>query len=176
MRGTRRSDDDLEEAFETLGEILAERGQEVGRALGIGDRWLNAGPAGLIDLGLPDGLVGRVTVRRYGSLEIHLQAREDLICFTAFLGDEDARLRDEATDWCVRNWRYVSSSSPTATYASSTKTVSSSPSSPSTRPRTTNPSNDPDNLPRLSGMSRDTRPGCLATHQNALGASRTPTF
>ncbi len=124
--------DRLEEALETLGEILAERGQEVGllviggssllllgyidrptadvdvvglaahpgyvkaeelpqfladavgevgRALGIGDRWLNAGPAGLIDFGLPDGTAGRVTVRRYGSLEIHLPAREDLICF-----------------------------------------------------------------------------------------------
>ncbi len=33
---------------------------------------------------------------------------EPLIVFTALLGDEDARLRDEATDWCVRNWRYVS--------------------------------------------------------------------
>ena len=33
---------------------------------------------------------------------------EPLIVFTAFLGDEDARLRDEATDWCVRNWRYIS--------------------------------------------------------------------
>lgn len=33
---------------------------------------------------------------------------EPLIVFTAFLGDEDARLRDEATDWCVSNWRYIS--------------------------------------------------------------------
>jgi hypothetical protein len=33
---------------------------------------------------------------------------EPLIVFTAFLGDEDARLRDEATDWCIRNWRFVS--------------------------------------------------------------------
>jgi hypothetical protein len=33
---------------------------------------------------------------------------EPLIVFTAVLGDADARLRDEATDWCVRNWRYVS--------------------------------------------------------------------
>jgi hypothetical protein len=33
---------------------------------------------------------------------------EPLIVFTAFLGDADARLRDEATDWCVRNWRSVS--------------------------------------------------------------------
>lgn len=33
---------------------------------------------------------------------------EPLILFTAWLGDADPRLRDEATDWCIRNWRYVS--------------------------------------------------------------------
>ncbi len=33
---------------------------------------------------------------------------EPLILFTAWLGDEDPRLRDEVTDWCVRNWRFVS--------------------------------------------------------------------
>ncbi|CAN5774729.1 hypothetical protein BH24ACT3_BH24ACT3_05950 [soil metagenome] len=33
---------------------------------------------------------------------------EPLIVLTAFLEDEDPRLRDEATDWCIRNWRYVS--------------------------------------------------------------------
>lgn len=33
---------------------------------------------------------------------------EPLILFTASLGDEDPRLRDEATDWCIRNSRYVS--------------------------------------------------------------------
>jgi hypothetical protein len=33
---------------------------------------------------------------------------EPLILFTASLGDEDPRLRDEATDWCIRNWRFVS--------------------------------------------------------------------
>lgn len=33
---------------------------------------------------------------------------EPLIVFTSFLADRDARLRDEATDWCVRNQRYVS--------------------------------------------------------------------
>jgi hypothetical protein len=30
---------------------------------------------------------------------------EPLIMFTAALGDEDPRLRDEATDWCIRNGR-----------------------------------------------------------------------
>lgn len=33
---------------------------------------------------------------------------EPLILFTAWLGDADPRLRDEATDWCIRNWRHIS--------------------------------------------------------------------
>lgn len=33
---------------------------------------------------------------------------EPLLLFTAWLGDADPRLRDEATDWCLRNWRHVS--------------------------------------------------------------------
>lgn len=33
---------------------------------------------------------------------------EPLVIFTAGIGDRDPRLRDEATDWCVRNWRLVS--------------------------------------------------------------------
>ena len=33
---------------------------------------------------------------------------EPLIIFTAAIGERDPRLRDEATDWCVRNWRLVS--------------------------------------------------------------------
>jgi len=33
---------------------------------------------------------------------------EPLILFTAWLGDADPRLRDEAVDWCVQNWRHIS--------------------------------------------------------------------
>jgi hypothetical protein len=33
---------------------------------------------------------------------------EPLILATACLGDRDPRLRDEALDWCIHNWRYVS--------------------------------------------------------------------
>jgi hypothetical protein len=33
---------------------------------------------------------------------------EQLILFTAWLGDADPRLRDEATDWCISYGRYVS--------------------------------------------------------------------
>jgi hypothetical protein len=69
---------------DALPQFLADAVGEVGRALGVGDRWLNAGPAGLIDFGLPEGTAERVTVRRYGSLEVHLPAREDLICFKLY--------------------------------------------------------------------------------------------
>jgi hypothetical protein len=33
---------------------------------------------------------------------------EPLVIATASLEDEDPRLRDEALDWCIHNWRYVS--------------------------------------------------------------------
>jgi hypothetical protein len=33
---------------------------------------------------------------------------EPLIVFTAWLGDEDARLRDEVTDWCIRFGSWIS--------------------------------------------------------------------
>lgn len=33
---------------------------------------------------------------------------EPLIVFTSLLSDADPRLRDEATDWCVLNWRQIS--------------------------------------------------------------------
>jgi hypothetical protein len=57
---------------------------DVGRALGLDPRWLNAGPASLVDFGLPAGLGERVTVRRYGALELHLPGRFDLICFKLY--------------------------------------------------------------------------------------------
>jgi hypothetical protein len=64
--------------------FLAEAVREVGGALGLGAAWLNCGPAGLIDFGLPPGLEERVTVRRYGNLEVPVPAREDLICFKLY--------------------------------------------------------------------------------------------
>lgn len=68
----------------TLPSYLAEAVVEVGAALGLDDRWLNCGPAGLIDFGLPQGLADRVTVRSFGGLELHIPAREDLICFKLY--------------------------------------------------------------------------------------------
>ncbi|MGH3691317.1 MAG: hypothetical protein ACRDWD_16255 [Acidimicrobiia bacterium] len=69
---------------DSLPDFLQDAAREVGDAFGLGDRWLNTGPAGLIDFGLPPGLEERVTIRRYGGLEVHLPAREDLICFKLY--------------------------------------------------------------------------------------------
>jgi len=52
-----------------LPHFLAEAVRDVGDALGLAPTWLNAGPAGLIDFGLPPGLEERVEVRTYGALE-----------------------------------------------------------------------------------------------------------
>lgn len=69
---------------ETIPEPLAEAARDVGAALGLGDRWLNNGPASLFDFGLPAGFERRVTVRTYGSLEVHLPGRTDLIAFKLY--------------------------------------------------------------------------------------------
>jgi len=69
---------------EVLPEFLTTAVHEVGDALGLGDSWFNTGPAGLVEFGLPPGLEGRVTVRTYGGLEVHLPAREDLVCFKLY--------------------------------------------------------------------------------------------
>jgi hypothetical protein len=77
--------------------FLATAVAEVGDALGLGDRWLNGGPAGLLDLGLPAGLETRVTVRHYAALEVHLPAREDLVCFKLYAAvDQGPRSKHHA--------------------------------------------------------------------------------
>lgn len=69
---------------EPLPGFLADAVGDVADALGLERGWLNTRPAGLVDLGLPSGLAGRVEVRRYGTLEVHLPSRGDLICFKLY--------------------------------------------------------------------------------------------
>lgn len=77
--------------LDVLPVYLTEAAQEVAVALGLGPAWLNVGPAGLVDFGLPPGLEDRVEVRTYGGLVLHLPGRLDLICFKLYaaadLGD-----------------------------------------------------------------------------------------
>ncbi len=67
-----------------LPEFLSSAIEDVGDALGLGPTWMNSGLASLLDFGLPHGTENRVTVRRFGSLEVHLPAREDLVCLKLY--------------------------------------------------------------------------------------------
>jgi hypothetical protein len=63
---------------------LAEAVRDVAAALGLSETWLNNGPAALFDLGLPKGYETRITVQRYGGLEVHIAGRYDQLCFKLY--------------------------------------------------------------------------------------------
>ena len=69
--------------------LLAAAG-DVGVAAGVGENWLNAGPAGLMDLGLPAGFDDRAEVRRFGSLTLRIASRFDQICFKLYAAVDQA--------------------------------------------------------------------------------------
>ena len=69
--------------------LLAAAG-DVGVAAGVGENWLNAGPAGLMDLGLPAGFDERAEVRRFGSLTLRIASRFDQICFKLYAAVDQA--------------------------------------------------------------------------------------
>src|SRR5437016_1301839 len=58
--------------------------RDVGETLGVGDDWLNPGPASLLELGLPEGFAERVETRRFGRLTLHLASRSDQIYFKVY--------------------------------------------------------------------------------------------
>ena len=74
-------------SFTKLDEIpsaLAVAVADVGTALGLSTRWLNNGPASLMDLGLPDGWQDRLVQRSFDALTLHLLSRRDLICLKLY--------------------------------------------------------------------------------------------
>jgi hypothetical protein len=67
---------------------------DVGRALGLADDWLNAGPESLLDLGLPDGFVDRLERLDFDGLVAWLAGRFDMVCFKLYAAvDQGARSR-----------------------------------------------------------------------------------
>jgi hypothetical protein len=59
---------------------LVEAAKRVQRDFSLPDNWLNAGPAAVMDFGLPYGLMDRVEIRSYGkALIIHFLGRYDQI-------------------------------------------------------------------------------------------------
>lgn len=60
-------------------ELLAARAR-VSRDFGLAEDWINSGPAGLVELGLPRGFLDRVKTRSYRtSLTVHFASRLDQI-------------------------------------------------------------------------------------------------
>jgi hypothetical protein len=58
--------------------------REVGGVLGIGPKWLNVGPADLLDFGLPPGFASRTQLRRYGPLTLHVAGRQDQVALKLY--------------------------------------------------------------------------------------------
>jgi hypothetical protein len=70
---------------EPLPAALIEAADIVARDFGLPSRWLNAGPASLLDLGLPDGFMRRAQHRSYGeSLQVLFASRLDQIHFKLY--------------------------------------------------------------------------------------------
>jgi hypothetical protein len=64
---------------------LSAAAAKVARDFDLPDKWLNAGPAPAVDLGLPDGIMERVVTRRFGQkLTIHFLGRFDQIHFKLY--------------------------------------------------------------------------------------------
>lgn len=57
---------------------------EVGRALNLGENWVNTGPSDLFLMGLPEGFANRMSTQHYGGLTLHLAGRFDQICFKLY--------------------------------------------------------------------------------------------
>jgi hypothetical protein len=80
-----------------LPSAIADAAALVARDLGLEPNWLNPGPTGLLDLGLPDGFIGRLTARDYGSaLRVSFASRIDQIFLKLYAATDRQEPRDFA--------------------------------------------------------------------------------
>lgn len=68
----------------TLPRPLTQAVAEVGEVFQLGPAWNNAGPADLLDFGLPPGFADRTEIRRYESLTLHIASRVDQVAFKLY--------------------------------------------------------------------------------------------
>ena len=67
---------------------------DVGQTYGLASDWVNLGPESLLDLGLPDGFLGRLERHDYGGLVTWLAGRFDMVCFKLYAAvDQGLRSR-----------------------------------------------------------------------------------
>lgn len=77
---------------------LLEAARDIGIAAGMGENWLNAGAAGLMDFGLPAGFIERCDVRRYRCLTLLIASRFDQICFKLYAAVDQAPVSKHMDD------------------------------------------------------------------------------
>jgi hypothetical protein len=70
---------------------MAEAARATARVMGIRDDWVNAGPAALLDFGLPAGFANRTVERRYGGLVVHLAGRRDQVFLKLYAAVDQGR-------------------------------------------------------------------------------------
>ncbi|MDP2182242.1 MAG: hypothetical protein Q8K99_06710 [Actinomycetota bacterium] len=93
------------------------------RDLDLEPGWLNAGPADLMDQGLPEGFEDRMTPKRYGpDLIIHFPARGDLIALKVYAAadtgvgrhTQDLHALEPAADELLGGARWARTQDPSA--------------------------------------------------------------
>lgn len=77
---------------------LLQAALDVGMALNIGENWLTASQAGLLEMGLPEGFKMRMQTREYGGLTLHLAGRLDQICFKLYAAVNQGPLSNHFAD------------------------------------------------------------------------------
>lgn len=91
------ADDGVLRSSEPLPETLRAAADRVARDFGLGEGWLNSGPADLLRLGLPQGFWSRITTRHYGeALSAHFAGRVDQVHFKLFAMVDQGGGRHEA--------------------------------------------------------------------------------
>ena len=91
-------DDGVLRRGQPLPASLREASIDVARQRGLREDWLNAGPASLVDLGLPAGLLDRTERRDYDGLIVHLASRLDQIHFKLYAAADDSPGGKHAAD------------------------------------------------------------------------------
>jgi hypothetical protein len=67
---------------------------DVARTYGLASDFVNLGPGSLLDLGLPDGFVGRLERHDFGGVVTWLAGRFDMVCFKLYAAvDQGPRSR-----------------------------------------------------------------------------------
>lgn len=69
---------------------LSEAANDVAQLMKLSPGWLNAGPASMLDLGLPEGFLERTERRQYGGLTVRLASRYDQVCFKLYAAADDS--------------------------------------------------------------------------------------